>query len=74
MTKLILWTITLSILTGGCAHDTGDSDIDLGSFYYSKGHYDKAEKKLKEAIGKNLLRHSRQEAFTILGNIYYELE
>jgi tetratricopeptide (TPR) repeat protein len=34
----------------------------------------KPKKKLKEAIGKNLIRHSRQEAFTILGNIYYGLE
>jgi len=74
MTKLIIRSIIIAILTVGCSNDSGDYDIDLGSSYYLKGDYDKAEKKLKEAIGKNLIRHSRQEAFTILGNIYYELE
>lgn len=74
MTKIFIGSIFVAILTVGCSSDSGDSDIDLGSSYYLKGDYEKAERKLKEAIGKEIIRHSRQEAFTILGNIYYELE
>lgn len=74
MIKLILGATILAILTVGCSSESGDNYVDSGSSYYLKGDYDKAEKKLKEAIEKKLTRHSRQEAFTILGNIYYEQE
>jgi len=74
MIKLITKTIIITILVSSCAIDSGDKNVELGSNYFLKGNYEKAENELKKAIDKKLFHYSIQEVYTILGNVYNELE
>jgi uncharacterized protein YecT (DUF1311 family) len=56
MTELMLRAIAIAILSAACSLNSGDDDVEVGSSYCLKGDYHKAEKKLKEAIGKNWKR------------------
>jgi tetratricopeptide (TPR) repeat protein len=62
------------ILLSGCANKSGDRDFELASSYYFKGDYDKAEKKFRDALKKQLYKHTRQETYTALGNVFNEQE
>ena len=72
--RLIISLLIGVILVGCIETNTGDSNVDAGSKYYLDGDYEKAEYELKAALDKKLFKYSRKEAFTILGNIYNELE
>lgn len=74
MIKLINKTIIIAILISSCTIDSGDKNVERGSNYFLKGNYKKAESELKKAVDKKLFHYSRKELYTILGNVYNELE
>ena len=64
----------ITLLASGCAGNSGDEHIESGSAFYLNGEYEKAKAELKQALDKKLIRYTQQEACTILGNIYKELD
>ncbi len=69
-----LFFITFAFLLSACSDYFADANVQKGIEYYFNAEYDKAEKELKIALSKDLLMYSRKETFTILGNVYNELE
>ena len=75
MKSWLIISLLIEVTLLGCLDtNSGDSNVDAGSKYYLDGEYEKAEYELKVALDKKLFKYSRKETFTILGNIYNELE
>ena len=52
----------------------GDRNVTKGSQLMLDGDYEEAEAELRSALYKEFRRYSKQEFYTILGNLYNEME
>jgi tetratricopeptide (TPR) repeat protein len=72
MIRQLTFAAIVFVLNMGCEDKSGDKYVELGSKYYLKEDYENAERTLKKAINKELVKHTKQEVYTILGNLYLD--
>lgn len=73
MNKMYLSLLMALMIVAGCVSDYGDGNVSKGSDYYLNGEYENAEMELRNALNKELAIYTKKELFTILGNVYNEM-
>ena len=74
MYRMHLLVVMTLLIAFGCAPEYGDENVSKGSDYYANGEYEKAEIELRKALNKELKVYPKKEFYTILGNVYNELD
>ena len=72
--KLLFWPLLLCCLLSACDLASGDQHINQGADFYAERNFEAARIELRKALDKPLNMYEDKMLFTLLGNVYNELE